>query len=66
MQREQERTRTYFATGSVPSSGGEFGKYMNSGHSGGLIFGSHPKNVGLILTPLSTKSWGVGGIGGSA
>lgn len=43
-------------TGSSPFNGGEFGKYITSGYSGGLFCGSHPKNVGRMLIPALTRS----------
>lgn len=39
---------------------------MVSGYSGGLRWGSHPKKVGLALTPVSTNSDDDTEIGGNS
>jgi len=60
------RNQTHFVTGSLPSIGGAFGRFITSGNSGGFCVGSQPKNAGRIPRPASTKSSVEAGIGGKA
>lgn len=55
---------THFVTGSLPSRGGAFGKYITMGNSGGFCVGKHPKKIGRAFAPVEMKSATLSGIGG--